>query len=218
MVTGDSRVEMGDLINMCAIDTKAAGSLYARHAPNLRRLLTTQSMVVGPALIQDGVRGGSYDGDDIVQETFVRLLSSRECTRLAACDNPVPYLLAVARNLQYDILRRRRRLDCPSKGCVLPYSGLEAGDAAALVAEVTRATSDGLEYTRRASEMGNALVRCIADLDPNLRATYHTRFVMGLSQRKAAEALGITRRRIRRLEQVLIITARRRMTATDNKM
>ena len=158
-------------------------ALYVAHADKLRRLLRSPSPYSGrprPA-VGSTVAGGTQgiDAEDLVQEVFARLLASQAYARIDAHRDPVPYLLASARNLQTDLLRRWRRM---TSACSLPAD--DDGATGALLLE--------------------AVAAFVVTLPAPLRGLYDARFVRGLSQRDAAVALGLTRRKVRTMERHLL--------------
>jgi RNA polymerase sigma-70 factor (ECF subfamily) len=128
------------------------------------------------------------DWSDLVQETFSRAFGER--ARLAY-DGLRPYrgyLLTIARNLLADWARKRGR-ELPS-----------AFDGAALEAAAASAAAAGDELSARELALVESYV---AGLEPPLAGVYHQRYVVSATQEEAARVLGITRQRLRTLEDKL---------------
>jgi RNA polymerase sigma-70 factor (ECF subfamily) len=144
--------------------------------------------------------GNPDDARDLAQDIFVRLYSSRR--QWAAADRFLPWLIAIARNLSVDYLRRRRART----------SATEVGlDAAA---ELTGGSLDPeaqLTANRRRSLVWQALRR----LTQISRETIVLRDIHGLSLEEVATTLHIpvgtaksrtSRARIELAQQVLAIS------------
>src|SRR5688572_16471191 len=69
-----------------------------------------------------------HDIDNLVQETFARILRTRE---LAGVRSPKALLFATARNAAYDLLRREQVVVMESVACVEELDGLETDPSAA---------------------------------------------------------------------------------------
>lgn len=126
---------------------------------------------------------------DLVQEVFLRAFSAKGRSGYDGEREYRPYLFTLARNLLVDWLRRTSR---------------EAGDLAAIEALVdSEATQlDGSEMFP--SELLAATARYVASLEPQLRKVHEHRFVLAESQVSAAEAIGVSRQTLRRLERDLV--------------
>jgi RNA polymerase sigma factor (sigma-70 family) len=133
---------------------------------------------------------------ELVQETFLRAFSpSSRC----AYQPRLPYLFRIAKNLLLDELRRRRAT------VVTEISEDELEQAPLL--EPT--ADEELEWrTLRAATQEYCRV-----LPAELAELTRARFEAGLSQRDAATALGITRRRVRTLEQQVLDGLKLHLTA-----
>lgn len=126
------------------------------------------------------------DPRDVTQEAFLRLARLGSETEL---DNPLSYLIAVARNLCIDAYRKQRVQTVPLDTCT---DAPEMADP-----------HDALDDV----ELAYALER----LDPGLREVLELRYDQGLTVTEAARVLGISRfattRRLKRalaaLEQLL---------------
>lgn len=117
------------------------------------------------------------DVDELLQETYARLLASPSSERHAVRSLRA-YALTVARNVALDWLRHRD---------VVPVSLMS--DLAAL---------DVLDENARVEEVVNAhqelalLAECVADLPERGRQAFTLRRIYGLSQAEVAERLGIS--------------------------
>ena len=149
---------------------------------------------------------GSEDVDDLIQEVFLRLLTTGALGRLDTASNPLPYLARAARNLAIDELRRRRR----------EQLGLLPGDSAAAAPELPEppelpelnALTGARQGTREHREASlERLGVYVAGLPAELAVIYHARFVLGLSQRETASGLALSRRRVRTLDDRLLAGA-----------
>lgn len=159
-------------------------------------------VVARGARLADGTRVYLSDAsqvDDVVQDTFVRLLgpSSRE-----RYDGLRPYgalVRVVARNTLVDHLRKAGRVKDREVAVDDPQdvaaSEVESGPPSPEAALVTA------ERARMADEL-------LAALTEEQRALAKVRFEDGLSQRDAADVLGISRQTIRTLEEKLMERAR----------
>jgi RNA polymerase sigma factor (sigma-70 family) len=114
------------------------------------------------------------DPDNVVQETFVRMLQAR---RTGTVDNARGYLFATARNLALELMRRRKIISFESIAEMeaLPISTDEPG-----VPEKVGLKLD-LEL----------LTQAIQALPERCRAVLTLRKIEGLSQREIAARLGI---------------------------
>lgn len=122
---------------------------------------------------------------DLIQETFARAFAERARLAYDGLRTYKPFLLTICRNLVVDEARKRGRevvVDDPPE----PLPGDDARDPewadAATVAVVER---------------------YVAGLDGKLRALYEERYVKDRSQNEAAAALGLTRQKVRTLEDKL---------------
>lgn len=115
------------------------------------------------------------DPDDLIQETYVRVLRSREKNPLAS---PKAYLFAVARNLA---LHRHRRLaaDTALRSELPLLAGPEAETGAA----------ENEHHQRRLA----LLTEAIQTLPDRCRQIFTLRRIYGLSQAEIAAQLGLSR-------------------------
>jgi RNA polymerase sigma-70 factor (ECF subfamily) len=127
------------------------------------------------------------DWGDLVQETFSRAFGER--ARLAY-DGLRPYrhyLLTICRNLLADWARKRGR-ELPS----------------ALDADTLEEAAGSAELADELPPHELAIVeKYVAALDPRLAGVYQQRYIHGATQEEAARTLGLTRQRLRTLEDKL---------------
>jgi RNA polymerase sigma-70 factor, ECF subfamily len=165
-------------------------TLFEEHASSLKRMLGTRSPQQGWHRFTP-----DKDLDDLIQEAFLCALAfSRRVPTLLVTR---AYLFTLARNLDIDRWRRlRNRIDVPFDGSC---------EAAVTV------YPDELATEREQREQTETLARYAEALPSQLARVYDARFVRALSQRNAATALGISRRRLRTLEQRLFAGATRQL-------
>ena len=118
------------------------------------------------------------DLEDIQQTAFIRLSQSISKGRVRVGDNITAYLKAIARNIARDLKRRRRRELLVSEPPDTP--GLPCGSV----------TDDGMR----------SLERYLRHLSPSLRSVFEARYILELSQSRAAELLKLSRQAVRTLE------------------
>ena len=136
--------------------------------------------------------------DDLIQDVFARLLASS--APLAEAREPFRYLVAMARNLYVDRLRRERRealLAGAEMGAMLDKSGLRPN------------SSEDADHACLSLVDEAAMCAYLESLPPDLFLTYEARFARGLSQRDAATLLGVSRRQLRTREKLVLAGARR---------
>ncbi len=115
------------------------------------------------------------DIDDVVQETYARLLGARE---RGAVGSPKAFLFAVARNLAIDRLRHRQ---------VIPFEPLVEMEALSVLEE-----GEGIpEVVARNQEL-ELLTEAIQSLPDRCRQIFTLRKVYGLSQAEIATRLGLS--------------------------
>lgn len=120
------------------------------------------------------------DHDDIVQESYVRVLRSSQGTQLS---NLRRYLVTIARNLAIDTLRHQRASSHE------PIS--DSSERSAL--EVVSGIPDSLERQRRSE----VLVEAIAALPERCREVVMLRHLEGLAYKDIAVRLGISPNTVR---------------------
>ncbi len=115
------------------------------------------------------------DIDDLVQETYLRLLRARE---QAEVTSPKAFLFAVARNLALDRLRHRE---------VLPTKSLVENEALAVLDE-----GGGIPETIAHNQELELLTEAIQSLPDRCRQIFTLRKVYGMSQPEIARQLGLS--------------------------
>jgi RNA polymerase sigma factor (sigma-70 family) len=153
---------------------------------------------------------GDIDVDDLVQETFARAFHRSRQSPLDQGQDLGPYLAKIARNLCIDLSRRRTRTGRAVPMEMVDLDGspddrsatLDAGDSIPATFPLASPEDEDPDATA-------TLVAYLAELPPDLRLLYETRYVRGLSQRQAAADLALTRRQIRTLETRLLQGAAR---------
>jgi RNA polymerase sigma-70 factor (ECF subfamily) len=114
------------------------------------------------------------DHDDVVQETYLRMLRMREKVR---DDCAKAYLFAVARNAAIDLFRRRRASPCEAGSHLEELPAMaDTPDAAALL---------------DASQRQQTLFEAVSALPPRCREVMILRYIEGLSARDIAARLGM---------------------------
>jgi RNA polymerase sigma-70 factor, ECF subfamily len=122
---------------------------------------------------------------DLIQETFARAFAERARLGYDGLRPYRPFLLTIARNLLVDDARKRgRELVVEDPPEPLPSEG---------AADPEWADADTVAVVER----------YVAGLDARLRALYEERYVKDRSQNEAAAALGLTRQKVRTLEEKL---------------
>ena len=114
------------------------------------------------------------DVDDVVQETYARLLRARE---VGTATLTRAYLFVIARNIALDLVRRQRTVS---------LEGL--GDSAELC--VVEERPDAAETLSHEQEL-QLLAAAMEALPPRCREILTLRRIQGLSHRAIAERLGI---------------------------
>lgn len=130
--------------------------------------------------------GNAADADDLVQETFVRAMSSPP----ARVDEPLrPWLVQVAINLSRDLLRRRKRQ--AYEGPWLP-SPIETGDEASSLPEPADELANPAARYDLLESVSFAFLLALEALTPVQRAVLLLRDVFDYSVGETAEALRMT--------------------------
>jgi RNA polymerase sigma-70 factor (ECF subfamily) len=157
--------------------------VYWAYVERVERMMRHGFLIVsqGSAFHIDGLR--SDDVTDMVQETFVRAFGERARLAYDGLRDYGPFLITIARNLLIDRARKQGR--------ELPAEDLDQlGDEPEEPPYADAATMQAVEAY-------------LAGLDEPLRSVHQQRFVVGLSQREAARALGMSRQQIRTVEKRL---------------
>lgn len=147
---------------------------------------------------------GVADADrqrDLVQESFVKAFAPSARLAYDGLSPFRPWLLRIAKNLMIDEGRRTGRL----------LVSTEAANAATDDGPPLPASpEDELEWKR----LREATLAFRATLDPSLRHFVQLRFEDGASQTSVAQTLGMTRRRVRTLEQWVRDALRQHLEST----
>jgi RNA polymerase sigma factor (sigma-70 family) len=146
-----------------------------------------------------GGPGGRADLADLVQETFIRAFTPGARRAYDGLRDYGPYLFTVARHVVIDWGRRQGReiptLDADLEGLVEPPGPPLPEEAPAGELEIVR--------------------RYLEALSPELRAVHEVRYEQGLSQREAADRLGVSRQQLRTLEDHLRTGLRRALKRSE---
>lgn len=149
--------------------------------------------------------GCAADADEVVQETFVRVLAKPPPR---TNESLVPWLVRVAANLALDVLRRRRRRG--DRASWLPSPLAAEPDDAVLALPEPRERGPDVRHERLESAT-YAFLLALEALTPRQRAALVLCDVCGYSAREAAAVLGASVASIR----VQAYRARRALVAYD---
>lgn len=155
----------------------------AGEAPALERTYYTYVDLVSAVVRRRAVwpsGAPSADHADLVQETFIRAFADKARQAYDGLRQYRPLLLTICRNAIVDWARR---------------GGRDAPEALDEDVPVEAEPIDPLVAARVDAFLGG--------LDPLLRGVYEQRYVEDASQEDAARALGLTRQKLRTLEQRL---------------
>jgi RNA polymerase sigma factor (sigma-70 family) len=167
-------------------DPEVMEEVYWAYVDRVAGIVRFGFTVPGSLARVPGVAGRADEAAELVQEIFARVFSKSCRLGFDGLREFGPYLHAIARNVLADWARRRGR-EIPSGWLEETGSSLPEP-----LAEEESPWSD---------PDTTALVRdYIEKLPPLERAVHDALYRQGLSQRTAAEALGITRQRLRTLE------------------
>jgi RNA polymerase sigma-70 factor, ECF subfamily len=166
-------------------DRAVIEEVYWAYLSLVEHVLTAGFWLKGRAIPVPGVRDADQRAD-LVQEVFVRAFSDAARQSFDAALDYRSYLLGISRNLLIDHHRRTRnrplvfdfQLD-------RPHDDLPGPDA----------------LTWQSSALIAIVEVYVAGLKSPLRELYYTRFVLGRSQREAADGLGLSRQNVRTLEE-----------------
>lgn len=190
-------------------DRAALERAYRHFAGDVSRILRLGFVTGGDAKVR--VPGLHDDAAlaDAIQEVFVRAFQERARASYDATRPYRPFLLQIARNLRLDQQRRAGR--------EISLSRLEEEVGSFdLDAAIERDALDLPEpQARREWEGLLAQTRgYIAALDETARRLIELRFVQGRGQEDVAQAMGVTRRFVRTLEERILIGLRRSLGDT----
>jgi RNA polymerase sigma factor, sigma-70 family len=136
--------------------------MFAEHGPVLRGFFAR--------------RGANDDAEDLVQETYLRLLRAHQGQ--AAIANPEAYLFTVALNLAREQAARRRRTPVPLE---------ELENLTTLLA-----SEESVEDAAERAQRRQRLQALLASLPERTRAVLVMQYRDGLSYRQIADRLGVS--------------------------
>lgn len=173
--------------------------VYWTYVDKVERIIRF-GFVRGDSVALSGVGNSQSELRDLVHEVFAKTFAPEVRCTYDGVRPYGPYLFAVARNVLADWGRR--------SGREVPTEGPEI--------EAALEPREPEELPAYADERTVAIVeRFIRELPPELRALHEQRSIAGLSQREAAEALGITRQVLRTRETRLRDMLRERLARED---
>lgn len=167
----------------------ALGAVYWEYVRKIERLLRQGFTVRNGAPLGQQIVGACvrpHDLADLVQEVFLRAFSERARRAYDSHRDYGPYLYTIARNVLVDWARKQGR--------EIPAS-LIALDA---VVDTTEAAADVAPWATPATM--RLVEAYLAALPKDLYRVHELRYEQGLSQEKAAEAMGVGRQTLRTLE------------------
>jgi len=173
--------------------------VYWAYVEKVERIIRF-GFVRGDSVMLSGVGNSQAELRDLVHEVFTKTFAP-EARRVYDGVRPYgPYLYAITRNVLADWGRRSGR-EVPTEGTSIE-AAIEAVEPEPPPAYADDATVAIVE-------------RFIRELPSDLRALHEKRSIAGLSQREAAEALGITRQALRTLEGRLREMLRERLARAE---
>jgi RNA polymerase sigma-70 factor (ECF subfamily) len=175
----------------------ALEAVYRTYVDRVAGILRFGFRVASTSAIVSGLTGNAHDTADLVQEVFMKAFAPAARLAYDGLRDYAPFLYAIARNVAVDWARRGGR------EVLVGWAGLER-------AEELAPSDDEPPW---ADEVTMSIVnRYVERLDDELRPVHEARYRDGLSQRDAAEKLGIGRQRLRTLEARLRDGLRRALT------
>jgi RNA polymerase sigma-70 factor (ECF subfamily) len=176
----------------------AFDSVYRHYVPLVRRVIAAALRRSQGGRVGRHEKRGGYDrGDlpDLVQEVFARVFSPAVRRRFEGHDLK-PYLMGIATYVVMEFGRVRDKYVLTDVDSLA--ARVTTGDASTLHGD---GDGDGVGVGDPAT--AELVTSYIAGLDADLRAVHDLLYVRGLSQRAAAEALGVGRQTVRTLESKL---------------
>lgn len=171
-------------------DRRALGEVYRLHAPDVaRRLRHGFSFEASGAVHRFVGYGSGFELQDALHETFRRAFEPRARDSYDGIRPYGPYLQAIARNVVLRGFRAQR--------VRFPLQGESAAPLDAIAAD------EGTTSPERAigrHQVQEIVQRFLADLSQGDRRLVDARFIEGMSQRDAADALGLGRQQVRSRE------------------
>ena len=141
------------------------GKIYDKH---YKRMLYTATQILG-----------REQGEDAVNDVFVRLLEKFENIFEDLADKPARFFVIVVKNYSLDILKKERN-NMVSLDDELTYD------------DIPCSASDGPEETALANDAVERLAGYIRKLSPMMREAFEYRYIAGYSNTEIAEALGVS--------------------------
>ncbi len=189
-VTFFARGETGLLQRFRDGERRALETFYVTYVDSVARAVASALRRYCGANRPGGWRDVAAELPDLVQEVFTRAFEPGARLRFDGVREYAPYLTTIARNVVVDYLRRRQRL--------------RFEDLAPFIREIA---IEG-QSPDHAEDFANAQIvtlvaEYVARLPSDLRRVHEALYVQGLSQRQAAEALGLGRQVVRTLESRL---------------
>jgi RNA polymerase sigma factor (sigma-70 family) len=190
-----------------------AGSLFDCRSDLLRRFRAGDQAALDlvyrtylsrvTAIVRSGLRwsrGGAcrppvWAAMDLVHDVYLRAFAPAARMSFDGLRDYGPYLFAVARNVMIDWARREDR--------EIPTDWQHMETLAEAVAETRSPDPHG------DPQLSWVVRRYLDELEPALRAVHDVRYQRGLSQREAAQAIGLSRQELRTLEARLHAGLRR---------
>lgn len=174
-------------------DRAAAERVYYHYVDDVDKLVRRGFILDVKETIRVPGIGDADAAADLVQEVFVRALSEPARLSYDGLRPYRPYLLRIAKNLLIDRLRATKN------AAIVSLTGSLAGlDVEAVLAQDAPLLEEpvDLDFERQLSLAQTFLASC----DDESREFVALRFCQELSQEQVAEQLGVTRRRVRTLE------------------
>ena len=134
----------------------------------------------------------SFELQDAVQEIFVKAFSERARMQYDGLRSYKSYLLGIAKNFVIDEYRK-----VESK---MRWYRLEDSEATVNEASEWSGSKPETEARLESDELADLIQGFVASLGCDERKVFDARFTRGLSQRNAAEDVGITRMKLRLVE------------------
>lgn len=192
------RAEPGLLARFRDGDPAALERVYRAYVDRIGGIVRFGFRLPSQGVAVGGVAESAHDVADLVQEVFVKAFAPSARRAFDGLRDYAPFLFAIARNVVVDWARRRGR-EIPTA-----WTELDRID------ELEEAGGE----PPWADEDTMAIVqRYIGRLNGDLLRVHQVRYCDGLSQRDAAERLGIGRQRLRTLEDRLREGLRRELAA-----
>jgi RNA polymerase sigma-70 factor (ECF subfamily) len=183
----------------------ALETVYRAYVGKIEDIARFGFRVPGTAIVAAGLARRPEELADLVQEVFVKAFAEKARRSFDGEREYGPFLNAITRNVAIDWARRRGR--------EIPTPWHELDDAR--LDPVSEAETAPEAWT---DEPTLAVVRgYLASLDGELRRLHEARYQRGLSQRDAAEALGIGRQVVRTLEARLREGLRQALAAAEKR-